>query len=135
MECNKKGALAGQLPMIVQEDKAPSYNSKYQAEVFSLYEILRLLWPENSPDLNMIEPCWPWMKRETCKNGSTKTREEMVKRWKEVWKIFPQSKLQDFVARIPRHLCIIRFLKGANKYREGRVDGRSDTKQGKQPLA
>ncbi len=59
LECNKKRALAGQLPMIVQEDKAPLHNSKYQAEVFSLHEILRLLLPRNFPDLNMIEPCWP----------------------------------------------------------------------------
>ncbi len=69
--------------MIVQEDKASSNNSKYQAEVFSLHEILCLIWPRNSPDLNMIELYWPWMKRETCKNGPTKTREKMVKRWKE----------------------------------------------------
>ncbi len=59
----------------------------------------------------------------------------MLKRWKEEWEIFPQSKLQDFVACIPRHLCIICFLKGDNKYRERRVDGRSDTKRGKQLLA
>ena len=59
LECNKKQALAIQLPMIVQEDKVPSYNSKYQAEVFCLHEILRLLLPGNFPDLNMIELCWP----------------------------------------------------------------------------
>lgn len=71
--------MAGQLPIIVQEDKAPSHNSKYQAKVFSLYNILCLLWPGNSPNLNIIEPCWPWLKRETCKNGPPKTKEEMVK--------------------------------------------------------
>ena len=36
---------------------------------------------------------------------------------------------------MPRHLQIARFLKGDNKYREGKIDGRSDTKQGKQLLA
>ncbi len=116
LECNKKRALAGQLPMIVQEDKAPSNNSKYQEEVFSLHEILRLLWPGNSLDLNMIESCWAWIKRKTYKIGPPKTREEMIKQWKEEWKIFPPSKLQDFVACMPRHLRIIRFLRGDNKY-------------------
>ena len=57
LECNRKQALARVLPMIVQEDKAPSHNSRYQAEIFSLYDIMRLLWPGNSPDLNMIESC------------------------------------------------------------------------------
>ena len=51
--------------MIVQKDKAPSHNSKYQAEIFSINEICKLLWPGNFPDLNMIEPAWPWLKRET----------------------------------------------------------------------
>ena len=28
---------------------------------------MRLLWLPDSPDLNMIEPCWFWMKRQTTK--------------------------------------------------------------------
>lgn len=82
----------------------------------------------------MIEPCWPWLKKETCKTGVPKTREDMIKKWKEEQENFPQSKLQEFVARIPCYLQIVRFLKGDNKYRDGRIDGRSDTKWGKQLL-
>ena len=52
---------------LVQEDGAPSHASRYQQEVFDIWEISRLLWPPNSPDLNMIEPCWFWMKRHTTK--------------------------------------------------------------------
>ena len=69
--------------MIIQEDKAPSHNSRYLTEIFSLHDIMRLLWPGNSLDLNMIEPCWPWLKRETCKTGTPKTRKEMKKKWRE----------------------------------------------------
>ena len=61
---------------IVQEDKAPSHASKYQQPVFMDAGIIRLLWPGNSPDLNMIEPCWPWMKRKTTKKGLSTTRAE-----------------------------------------------------------
>ena len=43
---------------IVQEDKAPSHISSYQDQVFLDATILRLIWPGNSPDLNIIEPCW-----------------------------------------------------------------------------
>ena len=35
---------------------------------------------------------------------------------------------------MPRHLRIIRFLKGDNKYKEGRIDGQTDTKKGKKRL-
>jgi hypothetical protein len=41
----------------VQEDKAPSHAHKTQKKVYNIHEIQRLLWPGNSPDLNMIEPC------------------------------------------------------------------------------
>lgn len=68
--------------MIILEDKAPSHNSKYQTKVFVLHQICKLFWPGNSPDLNMIEPAWPWMKRETCKLGPPRTREEAMILWK-----------------------------------------------------
>lgn len=58
-ECNIQQAAKGKLPMIVQEDKALAHNSKYQQEIFSLHKILRLIWPGNSPDINIIEPYWP----------------------------------------------------------------------------
>ena len=49
--------------MIIQEDKAPAHNSKYQQEVFNFHKILYLLWPGNSPDINIIKPYWPSIKR------------------------------------------------------------------------
>lgn len=58
---------------IVQEDNAPSHASKHQENLFMNLDILHLLWPGNSPDLNMIEPCWPWMKRQTTRRGAPPT--------------------------------------------------------------
>ncbi len=43
LECNRKKALEGLLPMMVQEDKASSHNSRYQAEIFSFHDLIRLL--------------------------------------------------------------------------------------------
>jgi hypothetical protein len=45
------------LDTIVQEDKATPHTSKHQQIYFDAANIQRLLWPGNSPDLNMIEPC------------------------------------------------------------------------------
>lgn len=70
---------------IVQEDKAPSYASKYQEPVFMETGILCLLWPGNSPNLNMIEPCWSWMKRKTTKRGPPLTRADTKKAWSHCW--------------------------------------------------
>jgi hypothetical protein len=41
----------------------------------------RLLWPGNSPDLNMIEPCLPFMKRYTTKKGPPTKRPEANRVW------------------------------------------------------
>jgi hypothetical protein len=51
-------------PGTIVQDGAPSHSSRYQ-QVFDVWGIMRLLWPPNSPDLNLIEPCWFWMKRDT----------------------------------------------------------------------
>lgn len=48
---------------VVQEDKAPFHAHKAQLEVFDFNQVMRMLWPGNSPDLNMIEHCRPYMKR------------------------------------------------------------------------
>ena len=64
---------------IVQEDKAPSHAHHAQAAVYSLQKVIRLLWTANSPDLNMIEPCWGHLKRITIEKGAPKSREEAAK--------------------------------------------------------
>lgn len=48
---------------IVQEEKAPSHAHKAQLEVSDFSQVMRMLWPGNSPDLNMIEHCRRYMKR------------------------------------------------------------------------
>ncbi|RPB24702.1 hypothetical protein L211DRAFT_848538 [Terfezia boudieri ATCC MYA-4762] len=51
----------------VMEDKAPSHASRHQQAHFDTASVQRLLWPGNSPDLNMIETCWAYLKRITTK--------------------------------------------------------------------
>ena len=70
---------------MVMEDKASAYASKYQEAVFMSFDIVRMVWCGNSPDLNMIEPCWPWMKRRTTRKGVSRTRKEAERRWLHCW--------------------------------------------------
>jgi hypothetical protein len=67
--------------MLVQEDGALSHSLQYQQEVFNIWEIQRLLWPLNSLDLNMIEPCWFWMKRYTTKRRPITSRAQLKEAW------------------------------------------------------
>ena len=109
---------------IVQEEKAPSHASKHQVQVFKDAGVFRLLWPGNSPDLNMIEPCWPWMKRKTTRKKPPQNRKIAEKIWAKCWmQDLDQSQIQSWIERIPRHIQEIIHCEGGNEYREGRTEG------------
>jgi hypothetical protein len=105
---------------LVQEDKAPAHAHQHQQVVFDLAGVSRLLWPGNSPDLNAIEPAWPWMKRYTTKKGAPKSRAEAIKAWGEAWYTLPQERIQRWIERLPRHIEEIIRLEGDIEYKEGR---------------
>lgn len=49
--------------MLIQENKMLIHTSKYQDQIFYLYDIMQLLWPRNCPNINMIEFYWIWMQQ------------------------------------------------------------------------
>ncbi|EFW21775.1 conserved hypothetical protein [Coccidioides posadasii str. Silveira] len=57
-----KECLESQPNTVVLEDGAPAHTHFYQQELYNIHKINHLLWPGNSPDLNMIEPAWMWLK-------------------------------------------------------------------------
>ena len=79
---------------IVQEDKAPPHAHYSQKAIYSSYGVQQLLWPGNSPDLNAIKPCWPFLKRTTTKFRAPRTRDEMTKAWLKAWRELDQSQIQ-----------------------------------------
>ncbi|KAJ3475474.1 hypothetical protein NLG97_g9447 [Lecanicillium saksenae] len=109
---------------IVQEDKAPSHNHYIQQRIYNSHQVKRLLWPGNSPDLNPIKPTWPYLKRVTTKKGAPKSRQEAITAWEAAWEELPQSRIQGWIERLPRHVKTIVELKGGNEYKEGRADPR-----------
>lgn len=109
---------------IVQEDKAPAHNHYAQQRVFDAFEVQRLLWCGNSPDLNAIKPAWPWLKRYTTKKGAPKNRADAIKVWKDAWEKLPQEAIQVWIERIPYHIQRIIELEGGNEYKEGRAKTR-----------
>ena len=109
---------------IVQEDKALCHASKHQNIVFMDAGVLRFLWPGNSPDLNMIEQCWYWMKKQTTRKGAPRNCITAIKAWPQCWtKSLKQEQIQHWIERIPRHIHEIIALDGGNEYREGRDNG------------
>jgi hypothetical protein len=95
--------------ILVQEDKAPSHAHHYQAEIYNLFEVQRLLWPGNSPDLNMIEPAWSFLKRATTKTGAPGNHADAAAAWTKAWKDLEQTRIQAWIERIMRHIGLTRL--------------------------
>jgi hypothetical protein len=107
---------------VVQEDKAPAHASQYQEAIFSAAGVMCLLWYGNSPDLNMIEPCWPFMKRTTTRKGAPTNRKTAEVEWVKYWDNMEQERIQRWIERIVRHIQKVIELEGDNNYREGVMD-------------
>jgi hypothetical protein len=105
---------------VVQEDNAPSHAHVIQQQLYQVHDIQKLFWCANSPDLNMIEPCWPLMKRQTTKKGAPTSRQEAIQAWQKAWKDLSQEQIQAWIERMPRHIEEVIRLEGGNEYKEGR---------------
>ena len=79
---------------VVQEDNAPSHAHRHQDTVYNIYDVIRLLWPGNSPDLNAIEPAWFWLKRRTTALGAPANRRALERAWYQGWDDMPQEQIQ-----------------------------------------
>lgn len=104
---------------LVQEDNAPSHAHRHQNTVYLLYDIVRLLWPGNSPDLNASEPAWFWLKRKTTAQGAPANRRVMERAWYQAWRELPQEQIQQWISAIPHHIKEVVRLEGGNEYKEG----------------
>jgi len=76
---------AGLPNLIVMEDKAPAHASGHQHAYFDVADVQRLIWPGNSPDLNMIEICWAYLKRLTTKKGALTSQKAAEEAWTKAW--------------------------------------------------
>ena len=78
----------------VQEDNAPAHAHRANVTLMNAMEVIRLLWCPNSPDLNMIEPTWFYLKRQTTKNGAPQSRKAAEMVWRKAWRELPQWKIR-----------------------------------------
>ncbi|HEX3642355.1 MAG TPA: transposase [Ktedonobacteraceae bacterium] len=112
--------------LIVQEDGAAPHIHKETQLIYNIHRIKRLLWPGNSPDLNMIEPCWWYLKRKTSLHRDFDKKPQLRKIWLQAWEELEQSQIQRWVRRIIRHIREVVQLEGGNDYREGGMDSEVD---------
>jgi transposase len=76
-------------------------------------------WPGNSPDLNAIEPAWPWLKRRITSRGAPRDKKTGKEVWIKAWNDLPQVHIQQWIERLIRHIQEVIDLEGGNEYQEG----------------
>ncbi|KAM0168001.1 hypothetical protein ACHAPF_011434, partial [Botrytis cinerea] len=58
-------------------DGTTAHSHEYQALVYVAEGIERLIWPTNSLDHDMIEPCWFFIKRKTTLKEPISSKEKL----------------------------------------------------------
>ena len=67
--------------LIVQQDGASCYIALPNQQLLYDSKVKVLEWCSNLPDLNMIEPAWPYTKRETYSYLNCETKSELLAIW------------------------------------------------------
>jgi transposase len=101
---------------IVQEDGAPGHVAKENRRIWIDFRVTRMIWPGNSPDLNMIEQAWFYLKRVTTRSKRLTSRAEAVKAWEKAWEELEQRRIDAWIEKIVDRIQTVIELKGGNEY-------------------
>lgn len=96
---------------ILQQDNAPCHKARLITDFLRDTGVNTLDWPPQSPDLNIIENVWSYIKgkRSPC---LTRTREETINEIEGLWKDISLETIQNLVKSIPRRLQSVIEVKG-----------------------
>lgn len=96
---------------VLQQDNAPCHKSKMIKTFMTENCIETLDWPPQSPDLNVIENVWSYIKRKRTADLS-RTREETIEEVTKLWEDIPLELLQSLINSVPNRLQKVINAKG-----------------------
>ncbi len=104
---------------IVLEDEISSHACRWIDQIFWQHEIQKIKnWSLCSPDLNLIEKAWLWMRRWIDKQAfaSNSTRKQTEELWRQAWKALSQSLINKWINDILKLLQKIIDCDGDNNF-------------------
>jgi transposase len=94
--------------IVVLEDNAPAHISHFDNDCFKVSDVIKMLWPANSPDANAIEQAWPWMRRHITEDYDISTKEEeCAQKWRDEWEKLPIEQINAWIDSIPKRIIQI----------------------------
>ena len=102
--------------VLVQEDGAGLHTAKEQALVWNTWQLNshRMHWVGNSPNLNIIELAWSYLKQHI---KPASTRKELEEHWLEAWENLSIECIRGWIETIQTRIKKVIELKGNNNYK------------------
>ena len=90
------------------QDNASGYSAKYTKKWLQEHNIRAIIWPSNSPDLNLIKIIWDWMKNwiqdtygielDSVESQGKKIKPDRLKQMvQEAWDQITEDRLKDLL--------------------------------------
>jgi transposase len=84
--------------LVFMQDNAPAHKSVYTRQELAERGIQPMIWPPYSPDLNLIEHVWAWMKDYIAKNYAKNLSDnDLINAIETAWRAVPESFLESLI--------------------------------------
>jgi len=98
---------------IFQQDNSRVHTAKAVRKWFDKQKFTVLKWPPNSPDLNIIEYVWAYIKQKLARNPvAPKDIKQLWKRVERIWRRLPRKYLEQLYESMPRRIEALFKSKG-----------------------